>query len=126
MKSRCIKICILIFLIFYGISCTTLDKKIQETKNSIVSIAQKSPITIKNLKKAIQGTKNSIVSIAQKSPITRNDQDQDFQFAQNQFNLQDFSASEFYLKKSLASMVYIFFIYLLISRSPGIHFLHIG
>ena len=103
MKNRCTKICILILLIFYGISCTTLDKTIQETKNSIVSIAQKSPITIKNLKKAIQGTKNSIVSIAQKSPITRNDKDQDFQFAQNQFNRQDFAAAEFYLKKSLAN-----------------------
>ena len=107
MKSRCTKIYTLIFLIFYGVSCTTLDKTIQETKNSIISIAHKSPITITKLKKAIQGTKNSIVSIAQKSPITRNDEDQDFQFAQNQFNRQDFSASEFYLKKRLTKKIRI-------------------
>ena len=101
MKIRCTKICIFILLTFCGISCTTLEKKIQETTNSIVSIVQKSPIT--TLKKVIQGTKNSIVSFAQKSPINRNDQDQDFQFAQYQFNRQDFSTSEFYLKKSLAN-----------------------
>ncbi|MEC7785654.1 MAG: tetratricopeptide repeat protein, partial [Nitrospinota bacterium] len=101
MKSRFTKICIFIFLIFYGISCTTLKQKVQGATDSIVSITQKSPITA--LKKAIKATKNGIVSIAQKSPITRNEQDQDFQFAQNQFNRQDFAASEFYLKKSLAN-----------------------
>ncbi|MEC9019503.1 MAG: tetratricopeptide repeat protein, partial [Nitrospinota bacterium] len=101
MKSRFIKICIFIFLIFYGISCTTLKQKVQGATDSIVSITQKSPITA--LKKAIKATKNGIVSIAQKSPITRNEQDQDFQFAQNQFNRQDFAAAEFYLKKSLAN-----------------------
>jgi len=101
MKSRFTKICIFIFLIFYGISCTTLKQKVQGATDSIVSITQKSPITA--LKKAIKATKNGIVSIAQKSPITRNEQDQDFQFAQNQFNRQDFAAAEFYLKKSLAN-----------------------
>ena len=78
-----------------------LKQKIQGATDSIVSITQKSPI--KTLKKTIQATKNSIVSITQKSPITRNDKDQDFQFAQNQFNRQDFAAAEFYLKKSLAN-----------------------
>ena len=101
MKNRCTKICIYILLIFYGISCTMLKQKIQGATDSIVSITQKSPI--KALKKTIQATKNSIVSITQKSPITRNDKDQDFQFAQNQFNRQDFAAAEFYLKKSLAN-----------------------
>nr|MBC8283547.1 tetratricopeptide repeat protein [Nitrospinota bacterium] len=78
MKSRFTKVSIFIFVVLYGISCTTLKKSFKETKNSIVSIAQK-------------------------SPITRNDKDQDFQFAQHQFNRREFSTSEFYLKKALAN-----------------------
>ena len=78
MKNRCSKICIYLLIAFCGVSCTALNK-------------------------TFQGTRNSIVSIAQKSPIARNNQDQDFQFAQNQFSRKDFSASEFYLKKSLAN-----------------------
>jgi len=103
MKNLNTKIFLLIFLSIYGISCTTLDKKIQESKNTLLSIAKKSPINLTTIKRAIKETKNSIVSISQKSPITRNDKDQNFQFAKYQFNRQDFSTSEFYLKKSLAN-----------------------
>ena len=103
MKNLNTKIFLLIFLSIYGISCTTLDKKIQESKNTLLSIANKSPINLTTIKRAIKETKNSIVSISQKSPITRNDKDQNFQFAKYQFNRQDFSTSEFYLKKSLAN-----------------------
>tara|TARA_B100000686_G_scaffold261836_1_gene274948 strand:- start:5726 stop:8074 length:2349 start_codon:yes stop_codon:yes gene_type:complete len=53
------------------------------------------------VKKTLLGTRNSIVSVAQKTPITRNNEDQDFLFAQHQFNRHEFSVSEFYLKKTL-------------------------
>jgi tetratricopeptide (TPR) repeat protein len=77
-KIRFTSICLCILAVFLGVSCTTV-------------------------KKSFQGTKNSILSIAQKSPITRNDKDQDFLFAQHQFNRREYSVSEFYLKKSLAN-----------------------
>ncbi len=56
-----------------------------------------------SVKKTFLGTRNSIVSIAQKTSITRNNKDQDFLFAQHQFNRREFSVSEFYLKKTLAN-----------------------
>ncbi|HCG74019.1 MAG TPA: hypothetical protein DE038_12060, partial [Nitrospina sp.] len=92
-KNRFIQISIFSLAVLVGVSCTTANKNFLGAKNSIVT----------SVREAFQGTKNSIVSVAQKSPIVRNDKDQDFLFAQHQFNRRDFSVSEFYLKKTLAN-----------------------
>ncbi|MEK9628900.1 MAG: tetratricopeptide repeat protein [Nitrospinota bacterium] len=84
---------LLILVVLGGTSCTSIKNTFNWTKDSIVS----------NVKKTYRGTQNSIVSIAGKTAITRNDLDQDFLFAQHQFNRREFSASEFYLKKTLAN-----------------------
>ncbi len=93
MKIPVFKLSIFTLVALMGIGCTSMKNTILETKDSILS----------NVKKTFHGTKNSIVSIAQKTPITRNDKDQDFLFAQHQFNRREFSVSEFYLKKTLAN-----------------------
>ena len=92
-KNRFIQISIFSLAVLVGVSCTTAKKNFLGAKNSIVT----------SVREAFQGTKNSIVSVAQQSPIVRNDKDQDFLFAQHQFNRRDFSVSEFYLKKTLAN-----------------------
>jgi tetratricopeptide (TPR) repeat protein len=92
-KNRFIQISIFSLAVLVGVSCTTAKKNFLGAKNSIIT----------SVRKAFQGTKNSIVSVAQQSPIVRNDKDQDFLFAQHQFNRRDFSVSEFYLKKTLAN-----------------------
>lgn len=93
MKIRLIQISIFTLIALQGVSCTTVKRNFIGVKNSIVT----------SVKKTFQGTKNSIVSVANMSPITRNDKDQDFLFAQHQFNRRDFSVAEFYLKKTLAN-----------------------
>jgi len=93
MKTPVIKLTIFTLAALFSVSCSSMKNTILGTKDRIVS----------SVKKTIQGTKNSIVSIAQKTPITRNDKDQDFLFAQHQFNRREFSVSEFYLKKTLAN-----------------------
>ena len=93
MRTFVIKLSIITLGALFSVSCTSMKNTILGTKNSIVS----------NVKKTFQGTKNGLVSISQKTPITRNDKDQDFLFAQHQFNRREFSVSEFYLKKTLAN-----------------------
>ena len=92
-KIRLTQITIFVLITLVGLSCTSVKKNLLGAKNSIVT----------SVKETFQGTKNSIISVAQKSPIIRNDKDQDFLFAQHQFNRRDFSVSEFYLKKALAN-----------------------
>ena len=92
-KIRFNQIILFALITLTGLSCTTMKKNFLGAKNNIVT----------SVKETFQGTKNSIISIAQKSPIVRNDKDQDFLFAQHQFNRRDFSVSEFYLKKALAN-----------------------
>jgi tetratricopeptide (TPR) repeat protein len=92
-KIRLVQIIFFALITLTGLSCTTVKKNFLDTKKSIVN----------SVKETFQGTKNSIISIAQKSPIVRNDKDQDFLFARHQFNRRDFSVSEFYLKKALAN-----------------------
>jgi len=92
-KNRFVQFSIFALVALMGMSCTTVKKNLLGAKNSIAT----------SVKETFQGTKNSILSVAQKSPITRNDEDQDFLFAQHQFNRRDFSVSEFYLKKALAN-----------------------
>ena len=93
MKNRAINIVFFAFFGLLGVSCTSMKNTILDVKDSLII----------NVKKTFQGTKNSIVSIAQKTSITRNNKDQDFLFAQHQFNRHEFSISEFYLKKALAN-----------------------
>ena len=86
---------IILFALFTltGLSCTIMKKSFLGAKNNLVT----------SVKETFQATKNRIISVAQKSPLLRNDKDQDFLFAQHQFNRRDFSVSEFYLKKTLAN-----------------------
>lgn len=93
MKTPVAKSGIFIFVALFGVGCASMKNTLIETKNTIVS----------NMQKTLRETKNGITSIARKTPITRNDKDQDFQFAQHQFNRREFSSSEFYLKKALAN-----------------------
>lgn len=57
------------------------------------------------MEKTYQGTKETLVAFSQKSyrPLFGLDKNEDFQFAQHQFNRREFSVSEFYLKKALAN-----------------------
>ncbi len=93
MKIGFVQIILFALIMLTGLSCTSMKKNLMGAKNSIVT----------SVKETFQGTKNSIISIAKKSPIVRNDKDQDFLFAQHQFNRRDFSVVEFYLKKALAN-----------------------
>ena len=93
MKNRVINLAIFAFMGLLSVSCTSMKNTILDAKDSIVT----------NVKKTFKGTKNSLVSITQKTAITRDDKDQDFLFAQHQFNRHEFSVSEFYLKKALAN-----------------------
>ena len=99
MKNRILNLAIFALIGLFGVSCTSIQN-ISKLKNTILG-AKDSIFT--NVKKTFLGTRNSIVSIAQKTPITRNNKEQDFLFAQHQFNRREFSVSEFYLKKALAN-----------------------
>ena len=99
MKNRILNIAIFALIGMLGVGCTSIPN-VSKMKNTILG-AKDSIVT--SVKKTFLGTRNSIVSIAQKTPITRNTKDQDFLFAQHQFNRREFSVSEFYLKKTLAN-----------------------
>ena len=99
MKTKILNLTIFALIVLLGVGCTSIPN-ISKMKNTILG-AKDSIVT--NVKKTFLGTRNSMVSIAQKTPITRNNKDQDFLFAQHQFNRREFSVSEFYLKKTLAN-----------------------
>ena len=99
MKNKILNLAIFVLIAFLGISCTSIPNT-SKMKNTIFDVKNS---IVTNVKKTFLATRNSIVSIAKKSPITRNNKDQDFLFAQYQFNRREFSVSEFYLKKTLAN-----------------------
>ena len=99
MKNRILNFAFFTLISLFGVSCTSIPN-VSKMKNTILGAKES---FINNVKKTFLGTRNSIVSITQKTPITRNNKDQDFLFAQHQFNRREFSVSEFYLKKALAN-----------------------
>ena len=75
--------CVCAVFILFGVSCSTLEKTYQKTRNAmgdLVSIVKETPL-----------------------PMLERDEHVDLQFARHQFNRREYAVSEFYLKKTLAN-----------------------